>query len=184
MKLFAPVVILCALFVYAEGKTFDFTSRVGVVDVNERGNACLITSNAGLNNGLPINIIILSSRQSVMKARIKEKLDRSCSDNPDVRDASFYSLDFGSSNNESKLKEMQALAIAVVSSTRVVVQYGKASVDLDNDGRREYFRKCTSNEGVHLTVWSGQPLRGKRRWHFYYYLGYDVIPSCKKKDFS
>lgn len=183
MKLFGAALILCAAFAYVRGQTFDFKSHVGVVDVNERGNTCLIISNGGLSYGIPVNIIVLSKRQSIVRARIKEKLGQSCSHNPDIQDASFYSLEFGASENAFTMKERQTAGIAVVSERGIVVQHGKASVDLDNDGRREFFRDCTSNEGVHLTVWTGVPLLGKRRWHFYYYLGYDVVPSCKRKDY-
>jgi len=55
---------------------------------------------------------------------------------------------------------------------------GAIGADLDGDGRREFFRSCTSTEGVHLTVWSGTALTGQRRWHAYHYVGYDMVPSC------
>jgi len=53
-----------------------------------------------------------------------------------------------------------------------------AAADLDGDGQREFFRSCTSVEGVHLNVWSGAPVSGQRRWHAYHYVGYDMVPSC------
>ncbi|HSJ32552.1 MAG TPA: hypothetical protein VK933_14020 [Longimicrobiales bacterium] len=56
--------------------------------------------------------------------------------------------------------------------------------DLDGDGVPESFRACTSSEGVHLSVWSGEPLRGRRLWQYYYYLGYDVEPDCTDEDFA
>jgi hypothetical protein len=43
-------------------------------------------------------------------------------------------------------------------------------------------RNCTSHEGIHATLWGGKPLTSKRIWHFYYYLGMDVDPSCTDKD--
>jgi len=46
------------------------------------------------------------------------------------------------------------------------------------------FRNCTSGEGMHLTVWSGKPLIGKRFWHAYHYLGYDVEPNCTPMDYE
>jgi hypothetical protein len=52
------------------------------------------------------------------------------------------------------------------------------AADIDGDSQQEYFRSCTSTEGVHLTVWSGTALTGQRRWHAYHYLGYDMVPSC------
>jgi len=44
------------------------------------------------------------------------------------------------------------------------------------------FRSCASAEGVHLTVWSGRPLRSRRIWHAYVPLGHDVEPSCTPRD--
>ena len=43
-------------------------------------------------------------------------------------------------------------------------------------------RSCTSSEGLHLTAWAGQPLTSQRLWHQYFYLGYDVEPSCQDAD--
>jgi hypothetical protein len=44
------------------------------------------------------------------------------------------------------------------------------------------FRTCASEEGIHATAWSGIPLAAPRRWHAYYYLGYDVEPNCTAAD--
>jgi hypothetical protein len=46
------------------------------------------------------------------------------------------------------------------------------------------FRTCASEEGIHATAWSGTPLTTPRRWHAYYYLGYDVEPDCAPADFA
>lgn len=43
-------------------------------------------------------------------------------------------------------------------------------------------RSCSSHEGLHLTVWSGAPLSSERLWHRYYYLGYDLEPTCDSRD--
>ena len=45
------------------------------------------------------------------------------------------------------------------------------------------FRTCASNEGLHATAWAGQPLASPRRWHAYYYLGYDVDPTCNESEY-
>jgi hypothetical protein len=52
------------------------------------------------------------------------------------------------------------------------------STDVDGDGRDEFFRSCTSNEGLHFTIWTASALSGERRWHRYQRLGYDVSPTC------
>jgi hypothetical protein len=71
------------------------------------------------------------------------------------------------------------LGIAVVGvSPSFRTTEGLMVADLDDDHHDEYFRSCTSAEGVHFTVWSDKPITGKRRWHRYYPLGYDVSPTC------
>ena len=70
------------------------------------------------------------------------------------------------------------VAIQVPRASTFEVINGAVVTDLDGDGQREFFRSCTSIEGVHITVWSGAPLTGQRRWHAYHYVGYDMVPSC------
>lgn len=60
------------------------------------------------------------------------------------------------------------------------LQNGSAVVDLDRDGELEFFHACASMEGLHLSVWSGPPAAGKRQWHRYVYLGYDLEPTCSE----
>jgi hypothetical protein len=77
-----------------------------------------------------------------------------------------------------------ALGVAVIGhSVAVKREAGVFVAELDGEPPRESFRACASTEGAHLTVWSGQPLRGKRRWHTYYYLGYDTESDCTPGDF-
>lgn len=65
---------------------------------------------------------------------------------------------------------------------------GFPRADLDGDENVEQARVCTSNEGIHLTLWTlldtagaGQP-RDHRRWRMYQPLGYDVEPSCTARE--
>ncbi len=46
------------------------------------------------------------------------------------------------------------------------------------------FRSCATEEGIHTTAWSGAPLSSPRRWHGYFYLGYDVEPDCTPGDYA
>lgn len=57
-----------------------------------------------------------------------------------------------------------------------------AMPDLNGDGRPDGFRSCASGEGLHLTVWYGEPLTTSRLWHGYFYLGYDTEADCDAKD--
>lgn len=166
---------------------FDFKAQVGVVDTNEQKELCLNILNAGLAGGSRVSVVVPGRPQSVIRAVVLRKLGRNCSRTSDVDPAaSFYSLrPLAGGVKAAELAGPLPPSIAVVASARPIrVVRGTASADLDGDGRREYFRRCTSNEGFHLTVWSGRPLAGRRRWHAYYYLEYDVVPSCDERDFQ
>jgi hypothetical protein len=78
----------------------------------------------------------------------------------------------------------RGFGIGVVTEQKIILSGKLATADIDNDNKPEYFRECTSMEGLHLTVWSGKPLKGRIIWHSYYGLGYDTEPTCKDKDFK
>jgi hypothetical protein len=183
------VTVLAILVTFAssspnKAERFYFNSQVGVVDATAEGKLCLNIANSNLIAGTPVSFILLHKPQRTVSATIEEKLARSCSRDPTTStDALFYSLKPVGKGID--LSEPMPAAIAVVNSVRpVLLKRGIASADLDGDGQTEFFRICTSNEGEHLTIWSGTPLRGRRRWHSYYYLGYDTLPTCKKKDYE
>ena len=41
-------------------------------------------------------------------------------------------------------------------------------------------KMCASTEGLHLTAWAD----GRRVWHTYFYLGYDVDPDCTDEEWK
>jgi TonB family protein len=45
------------------------------------------------------------------------------------------------------------------------------------------FRACATHEGIHFTQWRDAPLEGSFLWHRYYYLGYDLEPTCTNQDY-
>jgi hypothetical protein len=78
-----------------------------------------------------------------------------------------------------------ATFIAVVGSATAKTTDGVVELAMTSSPQQAVrFRVCTSIEGLHLTAWAGQPLKSKRIWHEYVYLGYDVEPSCSEDDFS
>jgi len=68
--------------------------------------------------------------------------------------------------------------IGILGGAKTSVRGDLVTVDLDGDGTAETFADCPSAEGAHLTVWSGEPRKGPRRWHAYLYLGMDLEASC------
>ena len=57
---------------------------------------------------------------------------------------------------------------------------GIVRADLDGDEQPEEARRCTADEGEHLTLWSRQADgRRVRRWHEYYDWGAFTDPTCQ-----
>lgn len=166
---------------FASAQT-KLNSDSGVADLNQKGDVCLTIPNSKLAKGDVVYLVLPGKPQSIRAASVRNKLTRSCSDNSDAaaETDSFYLLKLSS----GKLKTGDAaIVLANVKKPENVVG-GTAAIDVNNDGKKDFFRACTSREGLWLSIWSGKPLRGKRLWNRYYYLGYDVVPNCKESDFK
>jgi hypothetical protein len=185
LKVVAALVICCCSVVCVGAERFNFSSQVGIVDNDRQGRLCLAILNSRLTAGTEITFVLPHKPQSVAGAVISRKSANSCSRSAITENnASFYWLELVRKQSVDLSTPMSA-AIAVVRPARpILVKRGTASGDIDGDGRAEFFRTCTYSEEVFLTVWSGKPLVGKRRWHAYYYLGYDAVPTCRKKDYQ
>jgi hypothetical protein len=73
----------------------------------------------------------------------------------------------------------------------LVVHGGKKFSNINNDivlttasEKQVYFRSCTSSEGIHMSAWLDEPLKGERLWHLYYYLGYDLESTCEVSEIA
>jgi hypothetical protein len=155
---------------------FDYASDLGVA--MQRANiTCLAINNGHLSAGARVALVVLNTPQSIVQAEVlgSTNVCQSQSEN-----------DSGINKYEIRVLNAKTLpmspAIAITGTPRLRVRRGLVTADLDGNNRKEYFRQCTSGEGVHLTVWTGKPLRGRRRWHRYYYLGYDTDPNCTSRD--
>lgn len=156
----------------------DIDSKIGVVNITEEDGVCLTIKNSGLKEGEEISVIFIDKPQSIQTAKVQKKLSSTCSRSIGIGpDDSFYSLKLSKPPDD-----LVYIAFGVISSNKIVINNGMASVDLDGDKKAEYFRKCTATEGVLLTVWTGKPLIGRRIWIRFYYLNYDTEPTCTEKD--
>ena len=73
------------------------------------------------------------------------------------------------------------LAIALPGDIAVSDADGMLTAELDRRSPRESFSECTSRDGVHLRIWSGEPQSGVERWHAYIYAGVDLEPTCPRQ---
>ena len=171
-----PILVIAVLTFAVTGMgQSTFNSTVGIAESLEKG-PCLTIRNARLKAGQTVQVVLTGKPQSVVNATVKAKLTAECNENGENEKASFYSL---------RMRKHDPFAgLGVVSTRRIGVSKGVASADLNRDGKKEYFRECTSSEGAHLTVWTGKPLVGKRVYRGYVYVGYDTEKTCNKKDYQ
>jgi len=164
---------------------FNYHSQIGVVIANTVNGLYLIIPNPKVHVGESIVIVDLSS-QHAMTAKITKKVPVL----PPPLVGKVYSNDSPGSESYYLLMPTGKNKVAATSVNVGIVGFkgtfhaihGFITADLNGNETAEYFRVCTSSEGLHLTVWTGEPLKGKRMWHTYYYLGFDVEPSCQSKD--
>lgn len=154
-------------------------SKIGAIQSGKQ-SVCLKIQNSKLNVGEEIQIVIPRLPQKLVVAEISEK--SAC------KETNFGDLDEGDITDyllKSSDRNFLNLGygIGVVTAQKVQMNGNFATLDLDGDKKPEYFRECTSMEGLHLTVWKGKPFVGAGIWHTYYGLGYDTVPTCTKKDF-
>jgi hypothetical protein len=170
-------------------KKFVFGTSIGNVEL---GNDCIWfhIQNPHLSPGDEVQVVFsdLLSKQEAFIAKISK--DTICenhdkdpwpplSGNDENKHMSKYRLDID--NNTYP----RGYGFGVIHSFNTInVTDGLASADLNGDGKPEFFRDCTSNEGAHLTIWTGKPLAGRRMWHTYYHFPYDTEPTCSKKDYQ
>jgi hypothetical protein len=159
--------------------SFDYATQIGIVFWDEEKQLRLEIKNPNLAAHDEVVVVDPSEPQKIARAAIVEKVSGNCSEGGFNDDGgACYKLRTVS----GKIDEPTiALGIAKTSAS-FAARKGRVSADLDNDRVAEHFRVCTSMEGLHLTVWSGMPLKGKRQWHRYFYLGYDVEPNCTEGD--
>jgi hypothetical protein len=154
---------------------FDWSTRVGVANVRQ-DTTCMEIATDSLAEGTPVLLVSPGEPQRTAAATVAARVDACLGEVVNVA-SSYYRLTAADSLN------VTSVYIAVLGAGGSPRLAGDTVfLDVDADGQEERFRECTSMEGLHLTIWTGAPLTGQRRWHTYYYLGYDLQPNCTEAE--
>jgi hypothetical protein len=159
-----------------------FSRDIGVATVTSNRDACLTIKNRDLKPGQTFTLVWIATEGAmqspeIRSATIRRRLPSPCDPVNSSAEDTAYSLDAGTLDNTK-------IYIAVVAKPielRVVGVQVRGKIGASRD---IVFRSCSSFEGLHFTAWTGGALKGKRVWHSYYYLGYDVEPTCIDADFK
>lgn len=163
---------------WTDGHAYDYASFIGIAAFSN-SRLCLAINNQRLVRGSRVSLVLPSIPQSLVNAEVVGTAPDACNA-PQLRDSGsdLYELRLLSGTLPFAIP-----AIAVTNLSHPLQKTGAViSGDLAGNGEREFFRSCNSAEGVHLSVWSGKALKGRLKWHSYYYLGYDMRPNCTSKD--
>ncbi|HRH46079.1 MAG TPA: hypothetical protein PKY82_30830 [Pyrinomonadaceae bacterium] len=182
------LILVSATFGLAQNnKETNIYSKVGIVDGSIE-KICLRTKNGNLTENTSVSIVtsLEESKQKILSAKIKKKLYASCSrhfsestDKNPGKD--FYYLLVLTEKAVDEFQEVFGIGV-IKPKNSFKFQNNKASIDLNNDGRTEFFRQCEGFEGALFAIWTGNPLKGKRIWNSFYYVDYDTEKNCTKRE--
>jgi len=128
------------------------TDRFGVVGITDREHLPCATFSTAATVGERVAIILLPSRRT-LGARVASPIAQ-CGFGQEPGHAYRLELDRATDQIQG--------SIAVREPVPPSVSY----------------RQCAGSESLHLTAW----MDGRRIWHGYYYLGYDVEPDCRPEE--
>ena len=151
--------------------------RAGVM-VTSAGRGVMALAGPVLSTDTPVTLVTLEHAQQVCRAVLARRLSDSETLARHQIPGPYYEV-----VPELGAQPLPDLAIAIVGRSRVERAGSTVTLRVGNPPVRVRARSCASSEGLHLTLWAGVPLEGARLWHVYYYLGYDVEPTCQPRDY-
>lgn len=150
--------------------------RAGVM-VTSAGNSVLAMEGPVLGVGTPLTVVTTEDPQRVWQVVVVKQLADSPVMTKHNMPGPYYEI-----ASESGPTPLPDLAVAVLGRPHVERIGAAVRLRVSNPPMGIRVRSCTSSEGLHLTLWAGEPLRSPRLWHTYFYLGYDVQPTCQQAD--
>lgn len=123
------------------------------------------------------NIFLLKESKEVIKATLGKKVeDDSCApllqDRREVNEAEGYSF-YQLVGSEAVADE--EIGVALLTTEEILPE----GLDTNNNKQADSFSYCTTSEGVVFYSWDAEKGELEPFWQEYYYMGYDVEPSCK-----
>jgi hypothetical protein len=157
----------------------DISRDLGLFAANSQGNFCLLIKHGELKPGREVTLIWVPvegepHKPEIHRGRILAKLAAPCDGNNAQAEDSSYRLEAG------KVDSGRIYIAVAAQPNNLRITGGELSARFGN--QELSFRSCTSTEGLHFSAWSGMRPKEQLVWQRYYYLGYDVEPTCVERD--
>ena len=162
----------------------SYTPRLGVA-VTTSSRTCFAIQNANLAVGAPVTLVSPMSPQTFVQAEISATSSTPCPISKEV-DPTVTNYDLQVSKAASLPKLTPLIAVVGPSAPFSVGPNNSLTANLDQNNKTQSFRSCAASDGIHLTVWSGNPLDGTLLWHGYYYEPGNpgAGPACTPKEMT
>jgi hypothetical protein len=182
MLLLDHAAILNAAVPRSHRDAIDFAGDIGLVSSTKSGQFCLSIKNGNLKPGQELTLLwipIADRRQmpEIQSTTVLKLLTNPCDPINSVEGDAAYLV------NAGKLDTDKIYTAVVGKRTNFRIIPGEGEVKIDSPAEVT-IRSCSSMEGLHFTGWTGGALKGKKVWHRYFYLGYDVEPTCQDPAFK
>lgn len=142
---------------------------------------CFAISDANLARGTTVDLVVMGEPQTVRQAKVGEQTSSAASCPPLMEGRRRQNARAGTSFYRLKETKLTAtdMGIGILAPPhKPTVVNGLAETDLNSDGQHEVFSSCATTEGIKFAVWTQRPYQGTPLWSTYYYLGYDMNPTC------
>jgi hypothetical protein len=183
-----PAAILLALACRAEHGSFagegpfDYNARMFVADEDSSGTyVCFTAKDSTLLPDTRVTIVFAGFPQHSAVGRITSRGKLPCIPGPPMppMDSTQYIAEMPRDTSDRN-----GIPVVLLGTVAKPEQRGDTvTIQIERGKPPVQFRFCASTEGLHATAWAGVPLASTRRWHAYYYLGYDVDPTCSEAEY-
>lgn len=162
---------------------FDYSARMFVADEDSSGTfVCFTAKDTTLLPETRVTIVFTGHPQHSAIGRIRSREKLPCIPGPAMPppDSIQYVAEMPRDTSDRL-----GIPIVLLGSVAKPVQRGDTvTIEIESGQPPIRFRHCASTEGLHATAWAGTPVTSSRRWHAYYYLGYDVDPTCIESEYT
>jgi hypothetical protein len=160
----------------------SYVPRVGVA-VSTGSRTCLALQNANVATGSAVTLVTPTLPQSFIQGQVGAVSQSPCPVSQTLNPA-LTSYDI----QVSGVPKLTPLIAVLGTPAAFSQQNNNVQADLDQNGKTEFFRACSANDGVHLTVWSGTPTTGAVIWRGVYYEpeggSAAMGPPCTEKEIA
>jgi hypothetical protein len=153
----------------------SYTPRIGT-GVSTGSRTCAAIHNGNLTNGAAVTLVSPMTPPTSVTGTITGVAQQPCpiTQNVDTT-ASNYNIDI-----QGSVPKLTPLIVLVGTPPVTIDSNNVARADLDQTSHPVSFKACSVDNGLHLTAWSGDPLKSTMLWHGFYYESGNpgTAPAC------